>query len=903
MVAAMAFAACNRDPHFITDRQYRDQVHADFLQRQQLAQGRAEALFTGMDTLCRRDREALEFLYAYMPYSDLADYDGTFYLAQVRTAFAARDTFSWGKSVPEDIFRHFVLVYRVNNENLDTARMFMFRTLKDRVKGMTMEQAALEVNHWCHEHVAYRAADSRTSAPLATMRTSLGRCGEESTFAVTALRAVGIPARQCYTPRWAHCDDNHAWVEVWIADPKGKGGEWKFLGACEPDPELNMGWFAVPSTRCLMVHSKAFGRYHGDEEVVKQTALYSELNLLSHYAPTRRVTATVCGPDGKPLPGATIKFKMYNYAEYYTLATYTADAQGQASLTTGLGDILVWATDGTRYAFSKLDVRQDSTLTLTLSDNLNAQCSILNLDIEPPMPGTAKVTPSDEAVARNARRLAYEDSLRNAYTATFPTEDNFKSYLPKDWIWNQDLFSDAQVWEIVHKSEGNYAEIYKYFEHWSGQYRSGEHIYDYLKSYSDKDLRDITADVLQAQETGFDWLNRIQGTCTNALYTYEVYKKGILPARISNELVRDWRQPLLKEMTDFANWVDLSDNGRMYLKQRMQPEAYKQDYEALKKWTIENIAVDDTGNYYNCPISPMGVFKLRHADSHSRDIFFVAACRSFDIPAYLDNATNTIYVWDGAIWQPQSLAIESTKSIQSASATLTLTYHGKDPATPIYYPHFTLQKLEDGDFRTFDFEDDPRMASFPATLALEPGTYCLSTGNRYPDGEVLSRLEIFTIAEGEHPTKEIIIRPLVEKTSQAEATISTTTEIMPGVTLSDYAGHTGTILAFMGPHREPAKHLVKEMLQHAADFERWDGMTFCTTTDPDNVELRQLRNVDIVSLHSGEKEVLETKVASALRLTEYEYPLVAFVDNKGSILFHSTGYKIGLAELLLKYCK
>ena len=465
------------------------------------------------------------------------------------------------------------------------------------------------------------------------------------------------------------------------------------------------------------------------------------------------------------------------------------------------------------------------------------------------------------------------------------------------------MFSDAQVWEIVHKSEGNYAEIYKYFEHWSGQYRSGEHIYDYLKSYSDKDLRDITADVLQAQETGFDWLNRIQGTCTNALYTYEVYKKGILPARISNELVRDWRQPLLKEMTDFANWVDLSDNGRTYLKQRMQPEAYKQDYEALRDWTIENIAVDDTGNYYNCPISPMGVFRLRHADAHSRDIFFVAACRAFDIPAYLDNATNTIYVWDGTTWQPQSFAIESTKSIQSASATLTLTYHGIEPATPIYYPHFTLQKLEDGDFRTFDFEDDPRMATFPASLALEPGTYCLSTGNRYPDGEVLSRLEIFTIAEGEHLTKEIIIRPLVEKTSQAEATISTTTEIMPGVTLSDYAGHTGTILAFMGPHREPAKHLVKEMLQHAADFERWDGMTFCTTTDPDNVELRQLRNVDIVSLHSGEKDVLETKVASALRLTEYEYPLVAFVDNKGSILFHSTGYKIGLAELLLKYCK
>ena len=897
----LIFTSCHRDPHFITDRAYRQQVEHDYEAR--LSEFSILNSQLNLDTLCRAEREAMQFLYAYMPYSDLADYTPDFFLDQVRYAFIAREQMPWGKTIPEDVFRHFVLVYRVNNENLDTARMAFYHALKERVQGMTMEEAALEVNHWCHEHVAYRAADSRTSAPLATMRTSLGRCGEESTFAVTALRSVGIPARQCYTPRWAHCDDNHAWVEVWVANPDGKGGEWKFLGACEPDPELNMGWFAVPSTRCLMVHSKAFGRYHGDEEVVKQTALYSELNLLSHYAPTRRVTATVCGQDGKPLPGATIKFKMYNYAEYYTLATYTADAQGQASLTTGLGDILVWATDGTRYAFSKLDVRQDSTLTLTLSDNLNSQFSILNLDIVPPAPGTAKVTPSDEAGARNARRLAYEDSLRNAYTATFPTKDNFKSFLPKNWLWNPRLFSDEQVWEILQKSEGNYAEICKYFEHWPGQYRSGEHIYDYLKSYSDKDLRDITADVLQAHETGFDWLNRTQGTCTNALYTYDVYKKGILPARISNELVRDWRQPLLKEMTDFANWVDLSDNGRTYLKQRMQPETYKQDYEALKQWTIKNIAVDDTGNYYNCPISPMGVFRLRHADAHSRDIFFVAACRAFNIPAYLDNATNTIYVWDGTNWQKTDLNDESAANNSQFSilnSQLTLTYHGKEPATPIYYPHFTLQKLENGDFRTFDFEDDPRMATFPATISLEPGTYCLSTGNRYPDGEVLSRMEFFTVAEGEHLTKEIAIRPLVEKASQSEASLPASTEVMEGVALADYAEGTGAILAFMGPHREPAKHLVKEMLQHTADFQRWGGMTYCTTTDPDNADMRQLKNIDIVPLATGEKDPLEVKVAKALKLENYEYPLVVVVNKDGTILMHNTGYKIGLAELILK---
>ncbi|MCX6270879.1 MAG: transglutaminase-like domain-containing protein [Bacteroidetes bacterium] len=84
----------------------------------------------------------------------------------------------------------------MNNENLDSFRTVVYPELKQRVKGMSLHDAALEVNHWCHEKVTYRGSDSRTSSPLATIRTSYGRCGEESTFTVAALRAVGIPARQ-----------------------------------------------------------------------------------------------------------------------------------------------------------------------------------------------------------------------------------------------------------------------------------------------------------------------------------------------------------------------------------------------------------------------------------------------------------------------------------------------------------------------------------------------------------------------------------------------------------------------------------------------------------------------------------------------------------------------------------
>ena len=851
--ALLTLVACHRDPHFISDKDYRNEVHADFEARM----ADFPMLQVQLDTLSRMEREAMEFLYAYMPLSDLADYAPQFYLQQVRYAFKAREEMAWGKDIPEDVFRHFVLVYRVNNENLDTARMVFYRELKDRVQGMTIEEAALEVNHWCHEHVAYRASDSRTSSPLATMKTSLGRCGEESTFTVTAMRAVGIPARQCYTPRWAHCDDNHAWVEVYV------DGEWKFLGACEPDPRLNMGWFSVPSTRCMMVHTKAFGKYKGDEEVVKRTGMYSELNLLSHYAPTRRVTITVQDESGAPLGGAQVKFKLYNYAEYYTLAAMTTDANGQASLTTGLGDLLIWVTDGDTYRFRKLDVRKDSVATMTLEKDVIVRQYREDMgcihdaddwvfEMVPPVAGEPKVVATEEETAANARRLAYEDSLRNAYTATFPTRGKI------NWHY------DDCAWDFIRKSEGNYKEIMKFLNmHFPFEDEGPDcwpyeptHLYNYLGTFSDKDLRDITCDVLAAH-----WSECVNG---------EVCVKGLMPARISNEMVRPYREELacFKGMTA----------------------------EEIMQWVMDSITIDDSSNYYNCPISPVGVYKLRRADRHSRDIFFVAACRAAGVPAYLDNATNILHTWNGKSWQTTSF-FSMTSS--SSSARLTLTYHGKEPAKPVYWPHFTLAKLENGDLRTFDFEDDPRMASFPATIELEPGTYCLSTGNRYPDGAVRSRMEFFEVKADEKITKEIVILPLLAHTDEL-GVLDKNLELFDGIELWDYAGNSGMLYINLGDYSEPSKHLVVELKQLQKEMKAWGGMTFMVGPAKLNMTEWHLVNTDI----TYNKGLLEQRILEATKSgANIQYPLVALIDKDGQIRYHSTGYKIGVIEQVLKAAK
>ena len=224
--ACLLSTGCDSEKHFINNPDYLSKVENDFAGKKAVIKsGNLFDIFS--KNLTTEEKEALQFLYAYMPLSDIADHSGDYFLENVRLSLNVREESSWGKNIPEDIFRHFVLPISVNNENLDNSREYFQKELWPRVKDLSMLDAVLETNHWCHEKANYTPSDIRTSAPLATIKTAYGRCGEESTLLVAALRGVGIPARQVYTPRWAHTDDNHAWVEAWV------DGKWNFLGACE----------------------------------------------------------------------------------------------------------------------------------------------------------------------------------------------------------------------------------------------------------------------------------------------------------------------------------------------------------------------------------------------------------------------------------------------------------------------------------------------------------------------------------------------------------------------------------------------------------------------------------------------------------------------------------------------
>jgi transglutaminase-like putative cysteine protease len=857
LILLLTFAFFSCDKHFLKDESYRTQVHEQFEKRKTEAANRNEALFSVFEreNLNTEQREALEFLYAYMPLTDLADYDGDFFRKQVDAAFKARDYFSWGRTVPDDIFRHFVLVYRVNNEYLDTARIVFFEELKDRVKDLSMYEAALEVNHWCHEKVTYRGTDPRTSAPLALVRTSWGRCGEESTFTTTALRAVGIPARQCYTPRWVHTDDNHAWVEVWI------DGKWHYLGACEPEPELDVAWFTGPAKRAMMVHTNVFGLYTGPEEKNRETPLYSIINLLGNYAETRVVKVQVTDKNGQPVEGVRVQFKVYNYAEFYTIAESITDKEGKTSIVSGKGDLMIWANNEDYYGYKKSEP-QDEITVIELNrqpDRDYEESLVMNVPQEQPVKEL-----STEKIAANAVRLASEDSIRNAYMNTFIKEEAARQ------LAQQNQLNPDEVWKYLNRSQGNWQEISRFIL----QEKDNPLLFPFLATLNEKDLRDTPADYLT---------DHINSGNSDVAY--------ISSPRIEWELIQPWRSFFIQKFDE----KDIS--------------GYQNNGELLVDFVRNYVKINDTENYYNCRITPRGVYELQIADRRSRNIFFVALCRSQDIPARIETATGKPQYFENE-WIDADLELEESHNINLPKAKLRIQNATGNVTKPGYYTHYTLARFKDGDFETLDFEDNPLVANFPYQLELDEGYYRLMVGSRANDGSVSVSTNYFHLKS--EPVRLEIRLPETEGKLFVKGIVDMNTIVEldnhTKATLKELAKGKGLMLCFVDVGKEPSKHILQDFPVVKQPLNEWGGGVLLMQPDDkagkgfDASVFKGLPERTTWGI-DNERKLLQA-VTGALQIDFRDnFPLMVYLSRNGGILYSSTGYRIGAGEAVLKIIK
>ncbi|MBE6336601.1 MAG: transglutaminase domain-containing protein [Lentimicrobiaceae bacterium] len=850
----------NNETHFISDAQQRADVENDLQERMSLLPN--GDLFSILDDeMHLYEKEALQFLYAYMPLSDVTDYSGEYYLNNIRAAYKAKEEMPWGKEIPEREFNHFVLPVRINNENLDDSRFVFYDELKDRVKDLSLNDAVLEINHWCHEKANYKGSDSRTSSPLATVKTSWGRCGEESTFLVAALRAMCIPARQVYTPRWAHCDDNHAWVEAYV------DGEWHFLGACEPEPVLDLGWFNAPASRCLLLHTRVFGRYYGPEEVIERTANHTEINVVYNYALTSKMTVKVVDNKGNIVPNAKVQFKIYNYAEFNTVAVKYTDENGETWMTAGNGDMLVYASKDGKFGFQEMPFGKTNQVVITL-DKENGSEMIVEYDITPPAENAKMPEVTAEMRAENDRRFAYEDSLRNAYIASFPRD-----------------IDDKEILTLIEKSWGNYQTILDFIAY-AENINKRQIAINLLKQISDKDLRDVTMDVLV---DNLDYSVDGEG---------DIYNAYILNPRVSNEMIRPYKKTL-------SAYFD-----------KTQIEKFNDNPQDLVEWVSDNISVNNKMNVRNIPMLPTSVVKSMVTDARSRGIFFVSMARSLGIASRIDPVTAKVQYMKDNQWIDVNFEAVETDIVPTQQGSLMAKYTPSSALTDLrYYTHFSIKKFDGENFNLLAYDaKDPGMdvgeqysTLFENGLSLDPGYYVMTTGTRLSDGSSLTRMTFFNIESGKTTDIDLVMRE-PEKGLRIIGNFNSENRYMPvneteDKSLLQTSGRGFYVLGLLDGGSEPTTHAMQDIALVKEELDKWGRsfiFLFQNEEHKKNFELKNFQGLPQNTTFGIEDGSMLNEIVKGMRLQNKNLPIFIIANTQNEIVFISQGYTIGLGEQLTK---
>lgn len=849
IVATVGLLGCGRD-HLIQSDQTRAKVESRLQERSWLPERTIEAN--------DQQKEAMDFLYAYMGMGDAVDFSESLYMDNVKSTLEAKEEMPWSEIVPNDLFLHFVLPVRVNNENLDTSREDFYDELKDRVKDLSMEEAILEVNHWCHEKVVYTPSDSRTSAPSATVRSAYGRCGEESTFTVAALRAVGIPARQIYTPRWAHTDDNHAWVEAWA------NGKWHYIGACEPEPVLNCGWFDSPAKRGMLMFTKVFGDYNTAEEVISKTDGYTEINVTSNYAPVKKNRVTVVDANGNPVEGAQVLYSIYNYAQFYPSVTKVTDNGGVSSFSTGVGDMVVYANKDGVYGQNKI-LLADSVVTVVLNKK-EGDIYSETIDINPPveLPVNNGITP--EMRKANDLRFAQEDSIRGLYVATFINESKSKAFADKMGV------EEGRIWTVLSKSRGNYDQIMEFIEGVSQEDRGVA--LDLLEVVSDKDLRDTPSDVLANHLN-----NSIQ------FKGKPFYKEYILNPRVDDELIVSYRDILSDGLT--------SDK-------------------VLEK--VSQIDLRDDLNPAKLKISPVGVDKLGMADEQALERYAIALFRSNGIAARREPITEKPQYYNGDNWIyivfPQFAEVQAEVAKGSLSVELVKNSFLDDPK---FYTHFTLSKLKNGQFDVLDLSDMTNdmgegasyKSVFGKPIELEVGTYQLLTGTRMADGSVAVNVEVLNVEAGKQTSVKMVMRENTNKLQVIASCDPETLYVPSGATdpksILSTTGRGYFILAVIDAKKEPTTHFLRGLESISAELDKWGRPIVLVLEDKSKLQHFNLGEFPKLPKTVSYGYDYDQKVIDMLyRMVKLDkntqLPIVIVGDSFGRVVYKSTGYNTSIGQ-------
>jgi hypothetical protein len=402
-----------------------------------------------------------------------------------------------------------------------------------------------------------------------------------------------------------------------------------------------------------------------------------------------------------------------------------------------------------------------------------------------------------------------------------------------------------------------------------------------LELLPDKDLRDVKGSTLNEhiRNTSF---NSGQRNSSDDKMFFEY----ILNPRIANELLVPWRHYFLTKLPS-----QLIKNA-------------PGDPSLIVSYLNKSIKISEEENYYNTPITPIGVDELKVSDRNSRAICFVAICRSLGIPSRLEPGRNLPQYFFNNIWN--DVYFSDQKKPDLNKGFLRLRSSDTKPV-PEYYIHFTIARFENGRYNTLEYDYNKKITDFTEEIPLPPGHYMVVTGNRLADSKILSGISFFDLSENEHKTLDIKIRKdLSEKKILGSADLNKINKLIQADNTSESCvNEKGAVIIWAEPDKEPTRHIFNDLPLLKKELDAWGGKFLVLFVGSDKNSILKPESVKGLPVNTsyGTDDQL-TILKSSVSLTqqpEISLPLVIVTDMKGNIYFVSTGYRIGIGEQILKY--
>lgn len=304
------------------------------------------------------EARAASFLVENLPLADALSLTAADLRENLDHAFLARQLMPWGKTVPWDVFLHYVLPHRASQEPFQPHRAFLFAELAPLcATALSMEEALSRVGGWCAARAEYRPTSRRDLGVQAILDGGYGRCEETNILFLAAARAVGLPVRQAMVPWWQHADGNHAWIEAWTE----KG--WRFLESGTEFSALNRTWFAAQAPRMPKVVAHVLG-HPQDPQVYRTGPGFALVDSTAAYAPATDVEVRVVSTE--PVNNGDVYFSVFSLGGLRPVTRSGMDPEGQARTTLGPGVFFVSTRAEEGLAWALINTHGQDRVSLSL---------------------------------------------------------------------------------------------------------------------------------------------------------------------------------------------------------------------------------------------------------------------------------------------------------------------------------------------------------------------------------------------------------------------------------------------------------------------------------------------------------------------------------------------------------